>query len=176
MRRQYNDLWSEDESREQEAQDPIQESIIFPQLPLRRTIILAIMIAIGALGSVGEVEPDDRQRVGERGQDPGQELNWRELGKIRSQLFSWNLLEKAAGYLLHSHKQVPGRFDPQKVQVAEGHQANGDDGEDGDDGDDEERLKRLAQRRWLNVNVIECIGIQEIYERGRSHCNGGTNL
>ena len=80
MRRQYNDLWSEDESREQEAQDPIQESIIFPQLPLRGTIILAIMIAIGALGSVGEVEPDDRQRVGERGQDPGQELNCRELG------------------------------------------------------------------------------------------------
>ena len=46
-------------------------------------------------------------------------------------------------YLLHSHKQVPGRFDPQEVEVAEG----GDDGEDGDDGDDEERLKRLAQRR-----------------------------
>ena len=52
LRRQYNDLWSEDESREQEAQDPIPESKIFPQLPLRRTIILAIMIAIGALGSV----------------------------------------------------------------------------------------------------------------------------
>ena len=85
MRRQYNDLWSEDESREQEAQDPIPESKIFPQLPLRRTIILAIMIAIGALGSVGEVEPYDRQRVGERGQDPGQKLECRELGKIRSQ-------------------------------------------------------------------------------------------
>ena len=87
LRRQYNDLWSEDESREQEAQDPIPECIIFPQLPLRGTIVFAIMIAIGALGSVGEVEPDDRQRVGERRQDPGQELNWRELGKIRSQLF-----------------------------------------------------------------------------------------
>ena len=86
MRRQYNDLWSEDESREQEAQDPIPESIIFPQLPLRGTIVIAIMIAIGALGSVGEIEPDDRQTVGECGQDPGQELNWRELGKIRSQL------------------------------------------------------------------------------------------
>ena len=175
MRRQYNDLWSEDESREQESQDPIPESQIFPQLPLRGTIILAIMIAIGALGSVGEVEPDDRQRVGERRQDPGQELNWRELGKIRSQLFWWYLLEKAAGYLLHSNKQVPGRFDPQEVQVAEGHQANGDDGEDGDDGENEERLKRLAQGRspW---SIGECIGIQEIYERGRSHCNGGTNL
>ena len=85
MRRQYNDLWSEDESREQESQDPIPESQIFPQLPLRRTIILAIMIAIGALGSVGEVEPDDRQRVDERGQDPGQELNCRELGTERSE-------------------------------------------------------------------------------------------
>ena len=42
---------------------------------------------------------------------------------------------------------MPGRFDPQEVQVAEGHQANGDDGEDGDDGENEERLKRLAQGR-----------------------------
>ena len=85
MRRQYNDLWSDDESREQEAQDPIPESKIFPQLPLRRTIILAIMIAIGALGSVGEVEPDDRQRVDERGQVPGQELSCRELEMGKSE-------------------------------------------------------------------------------------------
>ena len=84
MRRQYNYLWSEDESREQESQDPIPESKISPQLPLRGTIVIAIMIAIGALGSVGEVEPDDRQRVDERGQVPGQELSCGELGMGRS--------------------------------------------------------------------------------------------
>ena len=42
---------------------------------------------------------------------------------------------------------MPGRFDPQEVQVAEGHKDSGDDGEDGDDGENEERLKRLAQGR-----------------------------
>ena len=71
---------------------------------------------------------------------------------------------------------MSGRFDPQEVQVAEGHQANGDDGEDGDDGENEERLKRLAQRGDLRDRLVNVLASRKIYEQGRSHCNSGTNL
>merc|ERR1712107_618633 len=62
-------------------------------------------MGVRAFGHVSEVEPGDWYRVDERGQDPGQELDCREL--------------------LQSMKQVPGGLDPHVVQVAEGHQANG---------------------------------------------------
>jgi len=95
---------------------------------------------------VGEVEPGDRYRVDESGQDPGQELDCREQ--------------------LHSKKQVPGRLDPHVVQVAEGHQANGE----ADDGKDEEGLEGAEDRRFVRDDD------QEIQEQGHGHCNSGTDL
>ena len=63
LRRQDNDLWSGDDKREHEAQNPIPASQICPQELLRG-------IGVRALGHVGEVEPGDRYRVDERGQVP----------------------------------------------------------------------------------------------------------
>ena len=72
LRRQDNDLWSGDNKREHEAQNPIPASQICPQELLRG-------IGVRAFGHVGEVEPGDWYRVDERGQNPGQELDCREL-------------------------------------------------------------------------------------------------
>ena len=87
-------------------------------------------------------------------------------GNIRSGLPSLDLSDKVPGYLLHSKKQVPGRLDPHVVQVAEGHQANGE----ADDGKDEEGLEGAEDRRFVRDDD------QEIQEQGQSHCNSGTNL
>ena len=87
-------------------------------------------------------------------------------GNIRSGLSSLDLSDKVPGYLLQSMKQVPGGLDPHVVQVAEGHQANGE----ADDGKDEEGLEGAEDRRFVGDDD------QEIQEQGQSHCNSGTNL
>ena len=72
MRRQYNDLWSNDESSEHEAQGPMPESIVCGQLLHTETILIPSTgnCGLGHFGHVGEVEPGDRKRVDERGQVP----------------------------------------------------------------------------------------------------------
>ena len=69
-------------------------------------------------------------------------------------------------YLLQTKKKVPGRFDPHEVQVADGHQTNGE----ADQGKDEEGLEGAEDRRFVRDDD------QEIQEQGQSHCNSGTNL
>ena len=87
-------------------------------------------------------------------------------GNIRSRLSTLDLSDKMRGYQLHSKKQVSGRLDPHVVQVAEGHQANGE----ADDGKDEEGLEGAEDRRFVRDDD------QEIQEQGHGHCNSGTDL
>ena len=67
---------------------------------------------------------------------------------------------------MQTKKKVPGRSDPHEVQVADGHQTNGEV----DEGEHEEGLQGAEDRRFVRDDD------QEIQEQGHGHCNSGTDL